>query len=106
MIENYIPTGKNRAVTRDQLVNITAMSDRQVRGAVRAARRRGIPIVSTSAGKGYYIAETEKDKEIVLHEYLSKAADMFATYWSMKKGVQVDGQQIIERIGSDDVEIQ
>lgn len=55
---NHIRTGQKNAVTRQQLVNATGLSDRAVRRQIEILRNQGIPIISHSDGKGYWIAET------------------------------------------------
>ena len=52
MIENYIPVGYKRRVSRKYLSAVSGIKDRKVRLAIAAARERGEVILS--AGGGYF----------------------------------------------------
>lgn len=62
MIEiiNYIPKGKDNAITRHELVMKTGLPDRDVRSLIAEARYE-TPIIST--GKGYYQPTSWKEVE-------------------------------------------
>ena len=60
-ILNYIPVGKDDAVTREQLCALTGMSDRGVRKLIELARIEGAMIVNDQDGRGYYISDNEED---------------------------------------------
>lgn len=53
-IEDYIPYGKDKAVTRQELSIITGLNDRQLRKCISVARREH-PILNLQNGKGYYM---------------------------------------------------
>ena len=55
-IETYIP--RDRFISREELVQLTGRSERNVREQIEKARRRGAMIVSNTKGGGYKIAET------------------------------------------------
>lgn len=81
-IVDYIPTGKNNAVTRTQLRIMTGMSDRKIRDAIADARRK-VPIINDQSGRGYYIPTAEELPEArsFLEQEKSRAKSIF---WSMK----------------------
>lgn len=54
MIEEYIPLGRENAVTRAQLCTLTDLSDRMVRKEIELARRRGCIICNDQSGAGYF----------------------------------------------------
>ena len=62
-IEDYIPYGSDKAITRDELCAVTNMSDRVVRKHIEDARRRGIVIVNKQNGAGYYQSDDLDDIE-------------------------------------------
>ena len=96
-IETYLRCGKEHAITREKLVEATGLSDRENRKLISDARKRGVPIISTSRSKGYYIAQNEAEKEIILRELMCKATDMLHAYWSIRWGKQIEGQMDIDR---------
>lgn len=60
-IADFIPVGKENAVTREQLCRLTGLSDRVNRKLIEIARTEGVIIVNDSDGEGYYISEEEAD---------------------------------------------
>lgn len=54
---NYIGVGKDKAITRAQLMALTGMSDRNVRKHIELLRNNGHVIVNNQDGKGYYISD-------------------------------------------------
>ncbi len=79
MIEEHMSYGADKPKTREQLSRETGCTDREVRQAILAARNRGVPIVSTSGGSGYYIAKTEIEKMIIVGELRSRSRCMAMT---------------------------
>jgi hypothetical protein len=53
-IVNYIPYGKDNAISREQLMYKTGLADRQVRHKIELARRAGALINNDQDGSGYY----------------------------------------------------
>lgn len=62
-IIDYIPYGKDKAVTREQLMMLTGYPDRAVREAISQARRE-TPILNNQDGTGYY-RPTDDEKPLV-----------------------------------------
>lgn len=60
-ILDFIPVGKENAVTRDQLCAYTGLSDRINRRLIEIARNEGAIIVNDSDGEGYYISEDPEE---------------------------------------------
>lgn len=54
-IEQYIPKGKENAVTRVGLTILSGLDDRTIRQHIQLARRSGVPICNAQDGNGYYI---------------------------------------------------
>ena len=55
-IENFIPEGKENAITRPELARVLGMTDRAVRKEIELARDRGALICNDGDGAGYYMA--------------------------------------------------
>lgn len=55
-IENFIPDGKENAITRPELARVLGMTDRAVRKEIELARDRGALICNDGDGAGYYMA--------------------------------------------------
>lgn len=53
-IVNFIPFGKENAIPRWKLANITNLTDRMMRREIAAARRNGEIIINDQDGRGYY----------------------------------------------------
>lgn len=52
-IIEYIPHGRDNAITRAELVRLTGLSDRNVRAQISQARRNNV-IINLQDGGGYY----------------------------------------------------
>ena len=76
----YIPAGKENAITRSRLSELTGLSDRINRSAIEAARKAGVKIISQANGKGYYIAENDDEWLIFLERHRKKAMSELAIY--------------------------
>lgn len=49
-----IPFGKDNAITRQRLVELTGLPDRQIRKHIEEARAQGEIIINDGDGRGYY----------------------------------------------------
>lgn len=78
-ITDYIPKGRDNAISRADLVAYTGMPDRSVRRLISAARAAGHPIVGNPDG-GYYMAETEADVRLLLNELRSRMKKLAECY--------------------------
>ena len=76
----HIPVGREKAVTRQKLEALTGNNDRTNRQAILEARSRGIKIVSSSSGKGYYIADNNDDWRMFLEEHRRRAMSELTIY--------------------------
>lgn len=79
-ITNYIPKGKENAITRKDLCKITGLSDRNVRERISQARRETV-IINLQNGKGYYQpTEAAEIEQFVRQE----TARLKSIGWSLK----------------------
>ena len=53
-IKDWIPDGKENAVTREELRKITGYTDREIREMIERERRNGHAILSSPAVSGYW----------------------------------------------------
>ena len=60
-ILDYIGTGKENAVTREELTERLSLPDRTIRSMIEAARREGVLIINDGSGAGYYISDNLED---------------------------------------------
>ena len=74
-IEEYIPYGKDNAISREHLCRVARLSDRKMRQEIEDARKR-CPIINLQDGKGYYrpTAEEKSDVEAWLRIQKSREA--------------------------------
>ena len=56
-IVDFIPKGKENAVTRGALCIYTGLDDRTVRKLIKIARDGGAPILSSSHSVGYWLSD-------------------------------------------------
>ena len=80
-IEQYIPFGKENAVTREYLSAATGLKDRKVRMLIALARREH-PILNLSDGKGYYRPTVEEYLE-AKQFYNQETARAKSIFWSL-----------------------
>lgn len=66
-ILEFIPTGRENAITRRELVGRVNLSDREVRKLI-ASARKSFPILNLQTGEGYYLPT----KEIEVREFLNQ----------------------------------
>ena len=83
--------------TRQELSTFFATPDRSIRNMIREARREGIPIMALPGG-GYKLAETQEEKQKLLHMYRGRALDELKTYSELRKTLQLDGQISVEEM--------
>ena len=87
----------NNIRSREELVDIFNIPDRSVRNLIREARRQGIPIMALPNG-GYKLAQTNEEKQKLLHMYRGRAMDELVTYSALRKSLQLDGQITVEEL--------
>lgn len=66
MIVNLIPHGWENAITRRELVQLTGLTDREIRRRIHDARDLGYIIINNQDGCGYY---TTDDPRVIQRQY-------------------------------------
>jgi len=79
-ILDYIPKGKDNAVTRERLCSLTGMNDRAVREMISQARREAV-IINLQNGDGYYIPTDRAEIERYVRQ---ETARLKSIGWSLK----------------------
>lgn len=74
-IEDFIPKGHARAISREALCRASGLSDREMRRAVNEARERVI-ILNMSDGNGYFIFDQEsaEERNMLIHYVLQETS--------------------------------
>ena len=80
-IAEYIPMGKENAVSRAKLAGITGLPDRSIREHIKRANRilagEGRAILSSSGARGYWISGDLGEMEDYLRESAHRARSQF-----------------------------
>ena len=74
-IEDYIPIGRENAISRKRLAKITGLPDRTARKMIEQARYDGVPIINLQDGVGYYITTDPREmvQQIMIDENRQKS---------------------------------
>ncbi len=94
-ILDYIPKGKENAVTREALCIYTGLDDRTVRKLIELARDGGAPILSSSHSVGYWLSDDIVEIKAFLNETdrrcksLSRRAQGLRRYVAEREGKYV-----------------
>ena len=60
-ITDFIPFGRQNAVTRRRLAELTGLSDRIIRQKIEKARADGAVIINLQDGRGYFQSDNKND---------------------------------------------
>ena len=81
-IVDYIPSGKENAISRQQLERVTGLSDRDVREAISLARRNTV-ILNLSNGKGYFQPIQGEEDDLVVRYFKQEDSRLKRIGWSL-----------------------
>lgn len=76
-IVDYIPKGKENAISREKLSQITGLSDRKMRQEI-ANARRDTCIINNQDNKGYYIPDNKEEVRRYIKQEEHRAKSIFA----------------------------
>lgn len=68
-ILQYIPHGKENAISRNELSRLLKLPDRKIRKLIEQKRIKGIPILSSSSARGYWISDDISEIQAFLQEF-------------------------------------
>lgn len=103
-ILKYLGEGKENAVTREQLVARTGMSDRKVRQLIEDARQAGAIIINAQDGRGYYIGSDPAELKRQLATNRRRALSILAQQKHLKRKIrELEGsdQVTLEEVSGD-----
>lgn len=86
-ILDYIPYGKENAITRSELVFKIGLSDRKVRNLIADARRETV-IINLQDGGGYYIPTDRAEIERYLKQETHRAKSIFYRLKSARRALK------------------
>lgn len=87
-ITDFIPTGKENAITRADLVRILNLPDRKVREMIETARKDGALILNAQDGAGYYISEDVGELKRQLHSNHSRAMSVLRQNTHLRRKIK------------------
>lgn len=67
-ISDYIPYGKDHAISRAELARLTGLKDRQVRKSIKRELGRGTVILSSASARGYWRTDDLAEIEAFIRE--------------------------------------
>ena len=85
-IIDFIPFGKENAITRDQLKAMTGLGDRKVRNMINKERRY-YPIINIQDGDGYF-RPTQEEKDYVRKWIKQEMRRAKSSFWSLRGAKQ------------------
>jgi hypothetical protein len=95
-IIDYIPYGKENAISRADLVTLTGLDDRTVRGAINRLRADGELILSSSHRAGYWRSDNPAEIESYLRECDSRCRTLAVTNRKMRQRLyEMTGQRYV-----------
>lgn len=81
-ISDYIPFGKDNAISRKKLEKVTGLSDRDIREEIAMARRNTV-ILNLSNGQGYFQPIESEEDELVIKYYKQESSRLKRIGWSL-----------------------
>ena len=93
-IVNYIPIGRDNAISRQGLCIKTGLSDRKVRNMIKMARRN-IVILNIQDGSGYFLPGVD-DTALVRKFFKQEERRAKSIFWALKSA-----RNYLNEIGGD-----
>ena len=84
-ILDFIPKGKENAINKETLCNLTGLNERDVRSAIKRAVECGEPVLSSSGHKGYWYSEDIDEIEEFIRENDHRSNAITKTTAKLKK---------------------
>lgn len=81
-ISDYIPFGKDNAISREQLEKATGLRDRDIREAISLARRNTV-ILNLSNGQGYFQPIQGEEDDLVVKYFKQENSRLKRIGWSL-----------------------
>lgn len=85
-IERYLLHGQENALSVEQIKHLTGgLHSRKITQAVQDARRRGVPVLSTSCPGGYFIADSEAEKQRCINSMVHRLRELAETVRCLRR---------------------
>lgn len=84
-ILDFIPYGKENAITRRELVRLTGLDDRLIRKEVKRLLKEGVPILSSSHCCGYWLSDDLDEWEAYIKETDKRRESLYFTTLELRK---------------------
>lgn len=84
-ILDYIPKGKENAISKERLCNLTGYNEREVRLLIKVEVENGEPILSSSGHKGYWYSDDINEIEDFIRENDHRSNAIMKTTAKLKK---------------------
>lgn len=91
---SQIPIGKCNAVTREQLCDMTGLSDRSVRKMIEQAREFGYLIVNDGDGRGYYQSNNPDEWERHYRRETARAMTVLRVRKCLRQKLKEAGRRV------------
>lgn len=93
-IEDFIPHGRENAITREALAMKLCMTDRRVRSLIAEARDRGELILNACDGAGYYISDDLSEIHVQYLVDKSRALSVLKRLKTMRRMLKDAGVEV------------
>lgn len=95
-ILQYIPKGRENAISRESLERMTRLPDRENRKIIRQAREKGIAIISSSSGKGYWLSDNPAEIRQLSREYMRRGESNYNAACALaKNAAKREGEDVV-----------
>lgn len=84
-ILDFIPTGKENAVSKQKLCELTGTDERLIRASIKRQVENGVPILSSSGHKGYWYSDDIDEIEEFIRENEHRVKSLTRTTAKLKK---------------------
>lgn len=82
---DFIPHGKENAITRQELAILTGLDDRTIRKEIKRLSREGAPILSSSHCCGYWLSDDLDEWEAYIKETDRRRESLYFTTLELRK---------------------
>ena len=93
-ITDYIPYGRENAITRLELANTLHFTDRKIREAIEEARREGEIIINLQDGKGYYRTSNLDEIEKQYWQRKNRAMSLLVQQKHLRQKLKAAGRAV------------
>lgn len=93
-ITDYIPVGRENAVSRAYLASMLGVSDRKMRKMIEDERRAGAIILNAQDGKGYYMTDDLDEMERQYRQDTARAMAILTRRKALRKRLKAAGRNV------------